>query len=361
MRDDRDESDSTMQRLPDSGFRAAIEILKPMSTLQQNQMITMPVKVRNTGSRRWPARGEYPVRLSYHWLRDQEVVVFDGLRTCLLNALAPGDELVLEALIRAPATLGDCTLEFDLVQEFVAWFKDKGSETTKTSVQIIGGRPEDFGDYCVMWKRADLKKDYWSIVGIPSEEEFKRLAKKKLEILINLGLTPTSRILDVGCGSGLLTYALMEYLADDGLYYGTDIAIEAMNFCASKYCKSNILFVQNEPTKLPIDGKRMRFDIIVFFSVFTHTFPDETVSLLKEARRLLDQNGMIVADVFCSTNVNEFKGHRALVELNRDYFLKLIEGCKLSTEIVSEHVHEGATTRLLLKLMLKKDDIGICT
>jgi len=50
-----------------------------------------------------------------------------------------------------------------MVQEFVAWFKEKASSSVQISVSITGELP-DFSDYESVWKNADLAKDYWSVV-----------------------------------------------------------------------------------------------------------------------------------------------------------------------------------------------------
>ena len=84
-------------------------------------------------------------------------------------------------------------------------------------------------DYQAAYRRADLGRDYWSIVGPASRDEFEALGRGKRQILIDLGLTPSSRVLDVGCGTGQLTEALLDFLSPDGRYCGTDIASEAVS------------------------------------------------------------------------------------------------------------------------------------
>jgi SAM-dependent methyltransferase len=339
-------------------LKAKIEVLQAVTVLEEGQETNVVVRVKNVGSQNWPADdAEHPVRLSYHWLsKSGETVVFDGLRTLLPRTLAPGDEAVLSAVVRGPAkgpAKGDYLLEFDLVQEFVGWLKERGSETAKIHVKVVGMRPHDFGDYVDAWKRASLEEDYWSIVGIPSEDEFRKVGEIKLRFLTDLGLTPAGKVLDVGCGTGALTQSIIHYLSDEGLYYGTDVAEEAVTFCKSKFRRRNLVFVRNEMTRLPISEEDVRFDFVVFFSVFTHTFPDETEALLSEAKRLLNDRGMIVADAFCNPDVREFRGVRALVELNRNYLFELIDRCGLHAEIVHETSHEGDTRRLLMRLTAK--------
>ena len=70
------------------------------------------------------------MNLSYHVRgMDGRVIVFDGERSPLPKVVEPGQEVVVAALIKAPRLTGQYVIEFDLVQEAVAWFADKGSKT----------------------------------------------------------------------------------------------------------------------------------------------------------------------------------------------------------------------------------------
>jgi SAM-dependent methyltransferase len=106
----------------------------------------------------------------------------------------------------------------------------------------LGG---DF-DYRSAYRKADLGRNYWRIIGADSQEEFEALGRAKLKLLVGLGLTSRSRVLDVGCGTGALTEVLLDYLGPQGLYYGTDLALEAVAFCEQKYRRPNFCFRTNE-------------------------------------------------------------------------------------------------------------------
>jgi hypothetical protein len=58
-------------------------------------------------------------------------------RTELTHDLKPGEEIALSITVTAPAEPGDYLLELDMVQEHVAWFKDKGSPTCRVPVHVI--------------------------------------------------------------------------------------------------------------------------------------------------------------------------------------------------------------------------------
>jgi hypothetical protein len=76
------------------------------------------------------SEGKNPCFLSYHLLDAQgETVKFDNPRTALAGVVRPGETIDLQVRIKAPLEKGSYSLEFDLVREGLAWFKDYGSKT----------------------------------------------------------------------------------------------------------------------------------------------------------------------------------------------------------------------------------------
>ena len=168
-------------------------------------------------------------------------------------------------------------------------------------------------DYARLYSRADLSRDHWSIVGPSSREEYEALGRAKLHDLIEQGLTPTSRILDVGCGTGQLTAPMTHYLDEAGVYCGTDVAPEAVAFCRERFGRHNFTFLVNEITRLPMDA---RFDVVFLGSVLTHLYPEEVGALLKEVARLLDAGGFVMADAFVTEAPAGHVGHRGMVRIS---------------------------------------------
>ncbi|HTU18746.1 MAG TPA: class I SAM-dependent methyltransferase [Gemmataceae bacterium] len=210
----------------------------------------------------------------------------------------------------------------------------------------LTGRETDH-DFRRLYSIWDLQRDYWTIVGPATKEEYERLSLLKLRLLIDLGLTPEAKILDVGCGTGLLAASLHDFLSDCGLYCGSDISPEAVAFCRSRFARFNFSFHLSEMTKLPALSER--FDFIVFYSVFTHTYPQETALLLREAAQLLADGGLIFADVFTAPLIDEYTGNRATVEINPDYLLRLLEGSGLHAELIDLQSRPMLGQRLFYK------------
>lgn len=129
--------------------RASVRVAEPTFTagwamagvpeqLKAGTIATARLAVRNDGLFAWVAGGEHPVRLAHHWRQeDGGLVVWDGFRTELARDLEPGDTIELDAWFFAPATPGRYVLEFDMVQEAVNWFADRGNQPLRRVVEVV--------------------------------------------------------------------------------------------------------------------------------------------------------------------------------------------------------------------------------
>ena len=95
------------------------------------------VALRNAGTATWRSRGGTGVLLSYHWLDDRgNAIVWDGPRVVLERPVAPGEEVEVETLLRAPQPPGRYRLAFDLVEELRFWFAEVGSWPLELDVVV---------------------------------------------------------------------------------------------------------------------------------------------------------------------------------------------------------------------------------
>jgi len=296
------------------GFAADIDVQYVPTAVEMTRALPCIVGLRNTGSEPWRAGGAFPVALSYHWRQGDAAI--EGRRFPLPGDIAPTQEAVIDCAVFAPAQEGDYTLEFDLVREHVGWFRHFGS-----SPASVTRRVHDY-DYLVSYAHADLATDYWTIVGPTSREQYEHLGRHKRQQLIELGLTPHSRILDIGCGTGQLAETLVDYLRDDGRYVGTDLAPQAIAFCVEKFRRANFSFRVNPMTGVDAGGQQ--FDIIYLSSVFTHMYPPEIKAMLIDLKQAMAPGGLIMADVFVSPHANPVMGSRSKVEINESYLMSLI-------------------------------------
>jgi N-acetylmuramoyl-L-alanine amidase len=99
-----------------------------------NAMITVPVTVTNAGTVTWQP-GAF--NASYHlYTQSGAIFVWDGLRTAIPAAVAPGQSVTLDLIVKMPASGGSYLLRFDVVQEGVTWFSGQGVPMGSATLQV---------------------------------------------------------------------------------------------------------------------------------------------------------------------------------------------------------------------------------
>ena len=109
---------------PDHAYRVEWAEAHIPAEVAAGVRIAVPVAVQNSGSRAWPAS---QVFVSYHWLRDDRLIVWDGERTVLPHDLRAGTRAALAARVTTPAEPGSYVLQLTLVHELVTWFEHRGA------------------------------------------------------------------------------------------------------------------------------------------------------------------------------------------------------------------------------------------
>ncbi|MHA2006663.1 MAG: methyltransferase domain-containing protein [Promethearchaeota archaeon] len=149
-------------------------------------------------------------------------------------------------------------------------------------------------------KKPGSKSDY----DLEREQFFKK-ANIKLKNL--LGNVSGKKILDVGCGTGTLSF----YLAQNGAdVIGIDLSKNFVVFCKAEAKRLGLSVEFKEMNAQILDFPDKTFDIIVGSRV-VHHIPDVKL-FFKETRRLLKKNGFIAF-------IEPLKKN-PIVELNRKFF-----------------------------------------
>jgi hypothetical protein len=131
----------------EDGFRAGISSSLRACSAFEAETARVPLVVANTGSIAWESGGKTPVFVSYHVLdAGKRAVRFENARFALPGRVVPGATEALEVTIKAPLEAGRYYVEFDLVAEGLAWFKDGSSKTLVMPFEV--GRREWPEDKC---------------------------------------------------------------------------------------------------------------------------------------------------------------------------------------------------------------------
>jgi hypothetical protein len=114
----------------ESWFGVEYRVGAAPAVVHAGEWFHIPITLRNTGTVVWPRAGDRPTRLAYHWEpleRPATLADYEGVRTELPIDVPPGGALGLLARARGPASVGAYRLRWDLVQEDVTWFSDRGN------------------------------------------------------------------------------------------------------------------------------------------------------------------------------------------------------------------------------------------
>jgi phosphoglycerol transferase MdoB-like AlkP superfamily enzyme len=112
--------------------------------LETSREIAVPLTLTNIGRLAWdPSR----VHLSYHWLwivpretlsRSRwNMPYHDGIRSALGQTVAPGGRVAIQGRLLAPEWPGLYWLQWDMVDEGVAWFAQNGSRQPRALVLVL--------------------------------------------------------------------------------------------------------------------------------------------------------------------------------------------------------------------------------
>ncbi|QSR89432.1 class I SAM-dependent methyltransferase [Methylacidiphilum caldifontis] len=137
-------------------------------------------------------------------------------------------------------------------------------------------------------------KEKAASLAVGGSDQYQTMGNILLRLVISRGkLGVGMSLLDVGCGSGRLAYALCcSELSDQVQYIGIDIVPELLDYARQKCQRPNFVFLYNDKFKIPLDNEQV--DLVCFFSVLTHLLQEEAVIMLKEARRVLKAKGKIL-------------------------------------------------------------------
>jgi hypothetical protein len=136
----------------DAWYGVTYEVHGVPEAVKRGELFRTRVTLRNTGTIAWRREGDQPTRLSYRWYTVASGVARlplapEGRRTTLPVDVPPGGVVEVVAVARAPLADGSYLLDWDLVQEDVTWFSDRGCKTPEARVVVAGAADADVASY----------------------------------------------------------------------------------------------------------------------------------------------------------------------------------------------------------------------
>ena len=142
-------------------------------------------------------------------------------------------------------------------------------------------------------------------------------------------LPSDGRILDVGCGVGMLDYAIA--LANPELdIFGIDVVAESVALAQAYHTLPNVEFACQR-----LETVEGQFDCVFFVDVFHHVSPNEYANLLESAKRLLAPGGYVF--------IKDIERRRGQISTWMDRYISgcqelYMHNCDELVDIASEHL-----------------------
>jgi SAM-dependent methyltransferase len=155
---------------------------------------------------------------------------------------------------------------------------------------------------------------YASGISLGGRLEHFELAGRKLIItLLSEGLTPASKVLDIGCGSLRGGYWLIHFL-DKGCYFGIEPNAQMLAAGVEILLEPGLVelkqprFDNNSDFDLSVFGQR--FDFLVALSIWTHATKSQIQTMLDGFARNSNDNGIFLTSYYNATLIDrDYKGN----------------------------------------------------
>ena len=135
------------------------------------------------------------------------------------------------------------------------------------------------------------------------------------------------KILDVGCGEGIITANLAEKCPS---IIGCDYSLEALRTAVERY--RPIPFIYSNSTALRFDGES--FTKVVLSDVAEHLLPQQFVNTLKEIRRVLIRDGVLILTTPLTSQGAQGSTYAHIYEYSRDEVESLLRSMFGHVELV---------------------------
>jgi ubiquinone/menaquinone biosynthesis C-methylase UbiE len=163
-----------------------------------------------------------------------------------------------------------------------------------TPEQTYRMRKQFFNDSAETWLDTYYKS--------PDSGQYDRHQKSFERLFSLVPLKPGDRVLDAGCGSGVLVPMLLERITSTGILYELDYAEKMIESNRNLHQKENIVFIVSDVTEAPLDDESC--DVVLCFSCFPH-FHDKEKAMAVLSRVLKSGGTFAVAHCDSSEELNQ--------------------------------------------------------
>jgi ubiquinone/menaquinone biosynthesis C-methylase UbiE len=126
---------------------------------------------------------------------------------------------------------------------------------------------------------------------------------KLRELVSTFKIKKGAKVLDIGCGTGVLLSHLSKNVGEDGKLFALDFSLKMLKMAKQKNIAKNITYINADARDLPLADSS--FDYITCFATFPHL--DKKQKSLKEMRRVLKTKGKVFISHFGSREeINAF-------------------------------------------------------
>lgn len=179
-------------------------------------------------------------------------------------------------------------------------------------------RTRDHVGYYRAVMRSDTAKNPDGAVGTPSHRRWLALGRMQFDYLVDHGLRPQDRMLEIGCGNLRAGWRFIKYL-ETGHYYGVDISPDILFSAQDTLIRYELQ--DKLPHLIPVRDLRLEFlpaghfTVIHAHSVFSHSPLEVIDECLAHVGRLLAPGG------FFDFTYNETEGPEHHV-LREDFYYR---------------------------------------
>jgi len=139
---------------------------------------------------------------------------------------------------------------------------------------------------------------------------FPRVGRNQLIVLIDQGLTPDSKVLDIGCGCLRGGYWIISFLNKNN-YFGIEPNVEMLE-AGKKYLLDSQshqkcpTFSNNDNFDLSVFNTQ--FDFVIARSIWSHASPAQIKKMLAEFCAVASQNSIFLTSYFETDKENQYDG-----------------------------------------------------